>query len=64
MTMAGISTSALIRQVVMEITTNPPKKRRGAKLERVSARNPIITERALIIIPRPAVVNEIKAASL
>ncbi len=56
-TIDGISTSAQIKQVVMEITTSPPKKRRGSKFERVSAKNPTITESALIIIPFPVVIR-------
>ena len=63
-TIEGIRTSAQIKQVLMEITTKTPKNFKGSKLERVSARNPMITDSALIIIPRPVVVSVIKAASL
>ena len=58
-TIEGMRTSAQIKHVVMEITTRMPKNLRGSKLDKVSARNPMITDSALIIIPRPVVVNVI-----
>jgi len=63
-TIEGIRTSAQIKHVVIDITTKTPKNFKGSKLERVSARNPMITDSALIIIPRPVVVSVMKAASL
>lgn len=61
---AGISNKALIRQEKIEIVTNPPKKRRGAKLENNSTENPTITETALITIPLPAVFKVFVIANL
>jgi len=52
---AGISNNALIRQEKIETTTNTPKKRRGAKLEKINTEKPTITEKALNTIPRPVV---------
>ena len=59
----GIRTSAQIKHVVIEITTSIPKNLRGSKLESVSARNPMITDKALMIIPLPVVVKVLWAAS-
>ena len=63
-TIEGIRTSAQIKHVVIDITTKTPKNFKGSKLESVSARNPMITDSALIIISRPVVVSVMKAASL
>ena len=54
---AGISSKALIKQEKIETTTNTPKKRSGAKLEKIRIEKPTITEKALKIIPLPAVFN-------
>ncbi len=63
MTIEGIRINALTRHVVIDITTSAPKKRRGAKLDRVSTRNPIMTEMALITMPRPVVVRVFNVAA-
>lgn len=63
-TIEGTSSKALIKHVEIEITINKLKYRKGAKLEKESAKNPTITENALKTIPLPAVVNVIRAASL
>ena len=60
-TIEGIRTSAEIKQLPMEITTNPPKNFRGSKLESVNAINPTITDNALIMMPRPVVVRVMPA---
>ena len=54
---AGINSSAHIKQENIETTTKSPKNRNGAKFENIRAEKPIITDMALKTIPRPVVLK-------
>jgi hypothetical protein len=64
MTIAGTISKELIRQVVIEMTTNAPKNFRGVKLDKTKGRNPTITENALMTMPLPEVASVTSTASL
>ena len=59
---AGINNRALIRQEKMDTTINTPKKRSGAKPEKINAAKPTITEKALKTMPLPEVFNVLEMA--